>query len=261
MRLAGGDAAELIVPNEAAPDPIAPPASEPAPRQRPLVDWRSLTCPRLPDEAFALVGADPGDPAALAAAARAQVAGRYPALRRGGLLVLPAAPWWRSRLRAIKCRATDPVVFAVAEGENVARFPELAGWSVGDTALRAVAEYRAWLHGARGPWALDGASNGDGAHLALLFSAARAGLLRESIRAGEPELTLTVAATARRLGERSAAGWPVADEAVGQYREFALRGTPPSPGTAASLRRLVQELPSYSDSAAPAHGPLGSARA
>jgi hypothetical protein len=74
--------------------------------------------------------------------------------------------------------------------------------------------------------------------LARLLTAARAALFLESVKTGAPELPLTVAETARRLG---------GGDALEGYREFALRRTPPAPETLAALRALVHELPAYAD--------------
>jgi hypothetical protein len=164
--------------------------------------------------------------------------------------VLPTAPWWRTRLRAIKSRPTDPVSFALAEGDRVARFPRVRGWSAEDTARRAVAEHRAWLRGEPGPWAASVSSNGRGGALAMLLTAARAGLLLESLDEGEPELPLTVTETARRVAGRSAEADSAAEEALYRYRRFALRREQPPAAAVSAMRRLVLELPAYREPAA-----------
>lgn len=214
-----------------------------APRVLPLCDWRALVCPPLSDDAFAPLPGDPGDPVVLGAAAAAQEAGPYPGLRSGGLLILPAATRWRTRLRAIQCAATDPVSHALLVGEPVARFPDVRGWSAPDTARRAVAEHRAAL--ATALQAAPAAPDAGGHALSTLLTAARAALFLESIAQGDPELALTVTETARRLAARSSRASAVAAEALGHYREFALHRVPPPPGVVAALRRLVLELPGF----------------
>jgi hypothetical protein len=212
----------------------------------PLCDWKSLACPYMPDESFAQLPGDPGDPALLGAATRSQPAGPYPALQARGLMVLPAERW-RSRLRAVTCPVTDPVSFALAAGDTVARFPNVDGWSAEHAARRAVAEHRAWLWAA--PVPPDGsAQDAQGIALAMLLSAARAALFLESLSAGnEPELAVTLTATARRLAERSAGARAVAEEAVDGYRAFAAHRTPPPARTVAAMRTLVQELHVYAE--------------
>jgi hypothetical protein len=202
-----------------------------------LCDWRALVWPGLPDDVLAPHPGDPGDPVVLGATAAKQQAGIYPALRAGGLLVLPAAVRWRSRMRAVQCAATDPVSFAQLAGETVARFPDVAGWSARDTARRAVAEQRA---------ALTAAGDDDpGRALGGLLTAARAALFAEHLDAGEPALAVTASETARRLAARSTSAAAVADDALGCYEQFALHRTEPPRATIAALRDLVLGLPAY----------------
>ena len=113
----------------------------------PLCDWRALAFPPPPDESFVPLPGDPGDPAVLAEATAAQRGRSYGAFRAGGIMVLaaPGHPLERTRQRAIKCPASDPASFALAEGSRIARFPNVRGWSAADTARRAVAEHRARL--------------------------------------------------------------------------------------------------------------------
>lgn len=228
VRLAGADPAELLLPHAVR---HAGPL--------PLCDWRSLVLPRLPDEAFESLPGDPGDPVVLGAAAASQRGGGpYPALHGEGLLVLPTSARSGSRLRAVQCPATDPVSFALFRGEQVARFPNVRGWSAGDTARRAVAEHRAWL---------TEPSDGGGDALGMLLTAARAALFMESLDAGDPTLPLTATETARRLAARSPAGAGVGEEALDGYRGYAAHGTAPLPATVAALRKLVLELPAYAE--------------
>src|SRR5207253_2939056 len=83
-----------------------PPASASA---LPLVDWRGVVAPMLPDDVLVLMPGDPGDRAALAGAVQAAGAWRYGGLLAGNLLVLAAGEHWtRSFLRGAACPATDP---------------------------------------------------------------------------------------------------------------------------------------------------------
>lgn len=214
------------------------------PRALPLSDWRSLASPVLPDETLVLVEGDPVDPSLLALASISQSYGPYPAFRSGRLMMLPGQRA-RTRLRAITCSATDPVSFALAEGQAEAAFPEVAGWSARDTAARAVAEHRMWLSGRTPLWA--GQDDVEGTTLGMLFSAARSALFAESLAAGDvPELALTVSDTAHGLAALSATAGDVADEGVAHYREFASHRTPPPAAIVDALRRVVRALPALS---------------
>jgi hypothetical protein len=246
VRLGGTDPVELI-PGGGGWSPTQSLAGGQEPRLLPLADWRALTCPLLPDESFAPLSADPGNPAVLAAAAVSQTAGPYPAICAEGVMLLPAGPWWRTRLRAIECSATDPVSFALMEGGRIARFPKVRGWSAEDAARRAVAEQRARLHGEPGPWAVRESTYGRGGTLAMLLAASRAALFLESIDSGEPELPVTVAETARSLAARSSATRTVAEETLEHYRQFAIRRKQPPIEIVSALRKEVLDLPVYAD--------------
>jgi hypothetical protein len=236
VRLAGADPVELILSaGRWRPAPALAGGREP--RLLPLTDWRSLVWSLLPDESFAPLPGDPADPDVLGAAAASQEWGPYPALRAGQLLLFASNIAWRTRLRAVQSPASDPVSFALAEGSAVASFPNVRGWSAGDTARRAVAEHGAWLRAAD--------ADNDGRALARLLTAARAGLFLESVVAGEPELPLTVTETARRLAARSAAMRTVAEDALESYREFARHHTPPPAGMLPAMRKVVLELDSF----------------
>ena len=201
------------------------------PRTFPLADWPAVAAPQAFAETFTLEPGSPGDPAALTRAVHAQGGGRYVALRDGELLVLPARPIPRSRLRGLKSRTTDPVSFALLDGAPAARFPRVRGWSAADLAKRAVNEHRAWLRTRRvpaRPWMPPPPISQP---LALLLTAARAALLARSVAAGEPELIVGPAELGRRLG---AAG----EEAVGAY----LSGEAPPAAVAAALERQVAAL-------------------
>jgi hypothetical protein len=152
----------------------------------PLVDWRALVAPPAADERLLPLAGDPGDPEVLGAAVRAHPTGPHPVVRSGRLLLLPGGELVRTRMRSIQCAPTDPVSFALLAGERIARFPDVAGWSIQDAARRAVAEHAARLRSEPGD-------------LDLLRTATRAALRHESVRRGEPELVLTGAEAIARL--------------------------------------------------------------
>jgi hypothetical protein len=220
---------------------------EPAPRLLPLVDWRGLVEPSLPDT-FTMIDGDPGDPATLAAGAPVVDGGTYPTLSAGELQVRPVEAAGRPRLRTLQCPQTDPVSFALAADAAVAHFPDVAGFSLGAVAARAVAEHAVWLGtGERGVQ-----------ELARLIGAARAALLWESIDAGEPELQLTADATLDALRARGADPPGAAEAARESYRAFAAsrRPVPESVVVALSdrlvaLRDCVAALPTYASSPVP----------
>ena len=154
--------------------------------QLPLADWRALAAPPAAGERLLPLTGDPADPAVLGAAVNAHLSGPYPVMRSGRLLLLPGGEFVRTRMRAIQFPASDPVSFALLDGEATARFPDVAGWSVHDVARRAVAEHAARLRSEPGD-------------LGLLQTATRAALLHESVLRGEPELVLTGAEALARL--------------------------------------------------------------
>jgi hypothetical protein len=202
----------------------------------PLADWRALVWSWIPDETLRARAGDPGELDVLARAARDGREGPYPALRAHGLLVLPSADEWRirSRLRAIQCAATDPVSFALLDGRDSARFPDVAGWSARDWARRAVAEHAAWLR-------TDPAAQ-EAPPFARPLSAIRAALLLESLEAGDPELAVTLGAAARQLGERLPATRGLAEECAGAYRAWREDGARPDAATLAGLYEATGRL-------------------
>ena len=178
----------------------------------PLADWRALACPPEPGESFELLPGSPADPKLVGRLAQAP--GANGTLVSGDLMVRPATPLRRSRMRAIHCPPTDPASFALARGADTAAFPRLRGWSAEDYARRAVAEHAAWV------------GRGEPARPAgMLLVAARAALFSESLDEGRPELVLTLNETRRRLDDR----WP--------------GGVPED---TAALQRLVADLPAFS---------------
>lgn len=239
VELVGADPAQLVHP-EGGWEPLPGLAGARASAPLPLVDWRALTWSRMPDESLVPVPGDPGDPAALAVAG-GRLEGPYPALRFGPLLVLASAVRWRTRLRALASPATDPVSFALVAGESAARFPNVAGWSVQDTARRAVAERGAWLESGAGQ------AGGDdrGRRLGQLLGAARAGLLAESVARGEPRLPVTARATVRLLAAHSSAAEDVGEQALEALRAYADAHVQPGEQTVLALREVVGALPVY----------------
>lgn len=231
VRLAGAEPAALTAPFRDVPGEL------------PLCDWRALVCPRLPDESFDRSPGDPADPDAIAAAAAATDHAPYRVLGAEGLTIWPAPQAPRARMRAVQCRATDPVGFALAAGGRTAVFPRVQGWSAEDVARRAVAEHRAWLTMVP---ELRPQFHGRAGELGRLFTAARAALLRESLDAGDPELAVTARATADSLAERSSGSRTLVGEALGAYRGWAGGGAQPAAGVVAEMTELVRGLPAYS---------------
>jgi hypothetical protein len=216
---------------------------EPPPSLLPLADWRALVSPSQPDDTLALIEGDVGDPGTLAAAALALDRGPYPTLTTGELQLRPVETGGRRRLRTVQCPATDPVSFALADGATGARFPNVAGFSLQDTAARAVAEHSAWL-------ATTSVRSGIEA-LGPVITAARAGLLWETVEAGEPELQLTADATLAALGARGADFAGAADAARESYLRFVMSWLEPPPESlVAALRDCVTALPAYASSRA-----------
>jgi hypothetical protein len=235
VRLAWGDEQELALPRGARVPLWAPLGAQL--RLRPLADQRALVWPVWPDETLAVVPGEPDDPIAVAALTAAGYAGPQPALHAHGLLVLPGPPR-RTVGRAVHCPLTDPVSFALMEGADVASFPNVGGWSIQEVAARAVVEHRAWLASSAGTrHSLDA--------LGMLLSCARAALLAESVEVGSPELPLTMAATAARLGARHPWAQGAAEESYGTYVACLADGGAPPPSTVARLRERVLKLSAY----------------
>lgn len=150
-------------------------------RSVPAADWRAVVIGEAP-RALALVPGEPADPVAIGNAAGAAGAGELAALRGGDLLLIaPERVWADGYLRTLACPLTDPVSFALLDGAERARFPDVRGWSVEDLARRALAEQRARL---RTPAA------GPADALAGAIAAGRAALLAQSLQDGEAELRL-----------------------------------------------------------------------
>ena len=207
--------------------PHRPGAPTPPPEALPLCDWRALVSSTHGDEWFVKTAWDVHDPAAIERASGMQDNGAHFALRSGSLLVFPGPTFVSTRQRGIESPATDPVTFALADGRSRAAFPNHPGLSLDDVTRRAVAERRAWVERAdREPTVTE------------LLLAARAALARESLLRGEPRIPVTLAATARQLGERSATARTVTEASLDEL------GRPRAdPAATAALRSLVTALP------------------
>jgi hypothetical protein len=146
---------------------------------------------------------------------------------------------WRSGfLRTFQCPATDPVSFALLDGAVAAPFPALRGWSATDWAARAVAEHAPRL----------AAPPRDPARaIALALTAARAGLLAESLLEGEPELALTPADAAAALADRGGAAIIPARDAGAWWTHERPSGTAPPAALARELLAAARALPAYAN--------------
>ncbi len=250
VELAGNDPAEPVLAGGAWKENPSL-AGGRAPDVFPLADWRALACPLAPDDTFAPLTADPTDPAAYIAAAGVND-GPYPTLLADRLLIRPGTRFIRTRLRVIECRTTDPVSFALLDRKRTASFPKLRGWSIADTAARAVAEHRRWVHADPESGPGDGGSR----ELGMLLSAARAAALLESVAAGAPTLPLTLAEGARMVARTTDDDG--AEQALEHYRAWIEDRVRLPRGTVEAARRLVRELPVYAGAAA--NGRAGTSR-
>lgn len=210
----------------------------------PLLDWRALALPEGPEETFLVLPGDPSDPTRLGEVARSDTGDPHHALRGGDLLVLPNAqtgswPLATAALRAIQCPQTDPVSFAVLGGQEVAAFPDLPGWSAGESAQRATLEHRAWLERdqAREPSQLR--------RLGMLWSSARAAFFSESVSSGSPELALTLAATATQFAEHAEHAQGIAEAALDQYLTSRANGREPVASCVSAFQTAVGALGPY----------------
>jgi hypothetical protein len=202
----------------------------------PLLDWRAVALAEPPQESLLVKDGDLSDPGAIATRTRADTGASHPALRDGGLMLVAMRDLWRSGfLRTLQCPLTDPVSFALLDGDRVARFPNARGWSVGDLAARALAEHAPLLAGP---------PPAPGAALALAISAARAALLAESLADGEPVLALAPLDVARLLAERGGEAGRSARAAEAGLRDGEADGMPDD-RIARDLLASVASLPAY----------------
>lgn len=88
--------------------------------------------------------------------------------------------------------------------------------------------------------------------LGLLFTAARAGLLLESLDSAEAELALTVAAVAESLGASGRVARSVSDSSYEAYLACRSGGGLPPARNLADLRECVLAMPAYRHPAAAA---------
>lgn len=217
----------------------------------PLADWRARAVPTVPDETIMLIRASHLDPAVLAATARTDGGEAVPALQYNSMLVMPTLSSERGMLRAVQCQPTDPVSIALADGHNVARFPELAGWSALHCARRAVAEHRAWL--AAEDWTYPphgwvgiqrGCSEPTPRTMGLLFTSARAALFLESIAEGRPELAVTLAGVADQLIAREPSRSDVVFSALHDFLASRTAGSE-NPCAVGGMLDVVRNLSAY----------------
>jgi len=199
------------------------------------------------DEALGLVAVDPTDPAALALLAEASGPELRPAVSCDGVLVLPSREYFDGLHRGVQFECSDPVSFALVAGKDSALFPGLGGWSASDCARRGVAAHALWLQ--RFP-RTDPARAGIA--LGLLLGAARAALFQQSLDRSEPELALTLAATANRLAAEQPGSAGLLEEATAAYWVWREGGPEPDVGGVIALRRLIESLPAYDSSLRPA---------
>ena len=152
--------------------------------------------------------------------------------------------WPRGAMRAVHCRATDPVTFALLDGDSFAEFPNALGWSAADSAHRAVTELRAWLTSPHrpppGPIGIQPDPLKPSVEtISFLLAAARAHFFLSTLEAGEPELLLTAAAIVERLDSGAAT------DVLAEYRRCRRERTEPAPEAVVDLRDLVSDLTSY----------------
>jgi len=149
----------------------------------PLLDWPALCIPPRWPETFELRTEDPSQPRAVASCASADRGGHVPSMRERELLIRPAADWLSSIMRTVACPVTDPVSFALLNGDEIASYPSMPGWSAHDVARRAVNEQRAHLErldherGPRSP--------------ARMLTGARAAMFLRTLERGHPAIPLT----------------------------------------------------------------------
>jgi hypothetical protein len=228
----------------------------------PLADWRARAAPRVPDEAMMLIEPSTVDPTLLVSIANADGGDAVPAFHYNSMVFMPTTNPERGILRAVQCRPTDPVSTALAEGKTVARFPELAGWSASHSAMRAVAEHRAWLESnrwVRPPHGWIGMQSGPRQPtvrtMGLLFTAARAALFLESLSEGDPELAVTIGGVAALLIARDSHCRDAVETALHDFREArSVEST--DVRSVAPMLDVVRSLPAYSGSPAFVMGAL-----
>jgi hypothetical protein len=182
---------------------------------RPLSDWTALVWPPGREESFVVGPGTPFEVPAVLSAAECSTRTSFVTLLGDGLIIRPGRQG-REWFRAVDFGATDPVSEAMLGARPAATFANVPGWSALDTAARAVAEHAAWLRLPRDP-AVEPADILT-AHLAGLFSAARAGLFLRSAQDHEPVLPVTFEATADALADRLPSYRSAIEDAYESYR-------------------------------------------
>jgi hypothetical protein len=223
----------------------------------PLADWRAVVIPSRPDEVLLPVEIELAEPASIVEVARATSTDPQPVVRHGSLMIMPIAdPWPLGLLRSLQAHFSDPVSAALLDGNESAVFPDVAGWSAGDWAARAVAEHAAWLR--RGPdqalqaptqreW-IDGAGEiltSEARALAKLLTATRAALFLESIGSNQPRLALTLEAAVAELTRSGADENGIGAEALSAYAAARNGAGSPPVELAHRFDALVRSLPAY----------------
>lgn len=219
--------------------PLAQPGEGPA-GPRPLGDWTALVWPPGRDESFVVSSGSAVDLAAVIAAAEASSTTSFVTLLHEGLMVRPGR-LGREWFRCLDFGGTDPVSAAVLDGQSVAAFPNVAGWSASHTAMRAVAEHAAWLELPRDRTA----GSATAANLAGVFSAARAALFHRSIEQEDPVLAVTFEATARLLADQLPGHRGAIEDAYESYRRALATGSEVNRNVLQAAARALQELGPY----------------
>jgi hypothetical protein len=185
------------------------------PELLPLGDWTALVHPASREESFEVGSGSAADVPAVLAAAGASTPARLVTLLHDAVILRPCRVG-RAGFRSIEFGASDPVSSALLRRGTIATFSNAAGWRASDIAARAVAEHGAWLQLPRNP--IDTRTEVVTAHLAGVFSAARAGLFLHSLQSDDPMLPVTFEATTTALAERLPRHRVAIEDAYDNYR-------------------------------------------
>jgi hypothetical protein len=200
----------------------------------PLADWPARVLVRPFEEGLVATPGDPTDLDVLARCAREGDKGLHRAIEYDGLLIAPVAEYGRAIYRSIHCPVSDPVSFALLQGEGVATFPGKRGWSAADCARRAVAEHALWL--ASSPVPAPSLRT-----LGRLLNAVRAASFASSVMSSNATLPLSRMAVAKDPPE----GVGSIEDAVAAYAASMRDGTAPPHDLVVKLRDEVLRLPIY----------------
>jgi hypothetical protein len=200
----------------------------------PLADWHGRALVRPFEEGLVPAAGDPTDLDFLAHCVRDGDRVRHRAVRHDGLLLLPAAEYGRSLYRAIQCPVSDPVSFALLNGESRAIFPAGPGWSSPDCARRAVEEHALWLRSSAGPSLRT---------LGRLLNAVRAASFASSLESASPALPLSRIAAAENPPE----GVSSVKDAVAAYAVSLRVGTAVPHDLIDKLRGELLRLPAFAE--------------